>query len=346
MGSIKAILFKPMVKVAFLHGASAPYTGRTLREQPLRGIESGTVLLAEEFVKLGHDVSVFNRVDTAEQIAGVHYRPFSEAAGSSADLVVVNNNARELLSGPEVFAGGRRIVWFRNPVTFSRLLKKGNLSALYLYRPDAVFLSKTHDHAVSRLLPFTKRHIIELGTDSRFLPPSACERPPGPNAVFFSEFYRGIDWALDVWRELIWPRMPDATFHIIGDLGHRSAEQFHQYNIVHHPKMPKQKLSKLLRSQRLLLYQGHKDEAGCNTAIEAYASGLPIVTLGIGVMGERVDSGSTGFIAHDAVSFAEAACTVLSDDELWMQMHKNALKHWSVKPWSYRAKQWEDAFMS
>lgn len=334
-----------MATMVFLHKASEPYTGQTLRERPLRGVQSGTILLAEELRRRGHDVAVFNDLATPQTYDGVDYRPFAEAAEAEADLIVVNNNIREFDDGPRLRRHGRRVVWLRNPTSFSRLYKKKNLGPLLRHRPDAVFLSKSHKNAVSPLIPFRERHIIELGVDAVFhgREPENAARPP--RAVFYSEFYRGVDWVLDVWRHYVHPIAPKAELHIFGDLKGRPSDDFAAHNIVHHEKAAKPELAAFLGGARVLLFQGHRDEAGCNTAIESYASGLAIVTLGIGVLGERVDHGETGFIAKDAEGFGRAAARVLTEDDVWLRMHRNALQHWSVRPWSFRAEQWERAFL-
>ena len=125
-----------------------------------------------------------------------------------------------------------------------------------------------------------------------------------------------------------------------------SEADYQRFNIVPHGLVTKLQLAALLRSTRVLLYQGHRQEAGCNAAIEAYATGNAIVTKGIGVLGERVDDGETGFIRPDPAALGEAAARVLTDDALWLRMHRNALVHWSVKPWSARAEEWESTFLA
>ncbi|MEM9784758.1 MAG: glycosyltransferase [Pseudomonadota bacterium] len=331
-----------MADIAFLNATGGDYSGQTVREKPLRGVQSGTILLAEALVARGHRVSVFNGVAAPESVRSVAYRPFGEASRATADLVIANNNMREFDHGP---AKGRRVVWMRNPANLRTLLKKGNLLPLLRHRPDGVFLSRAHLQAVPRVVWFRRRHIIELGTDAVFLDTPGETTPRAPRAIFFSQFIRGLDEMLEIWRRHIHPRAPAAEFHLCGDLKHRDGADFARFNIVPHGKVTKAELAALLRSTRALLYQGHRQEAGCNAAIEAYATGNAIVTKGIGVLGERVDDGVTGFIRPDAEAFGKAAARVLTDDALWLDLHRNALAHWSVKPWSARAEEWEAAFL-
>ena len=83
----------------------------------------------------------------------------------------------------------------------------------------------------------------------------------------------------------------------------------------------------------------------CNVVTEAYSCGLPIITQGIGVLGERVEHGVSGLVGKTPESFGQAAVRALTDDALWLSMHANVIEHPSIQPWSVRAEQWEKAFL-
>ena len=56
-----------------------------------------------------------------------------------------------------------------------------------------------------------------------------------------------------------------------------------------------------IKKSRIFLIPGHKAELFCLSAQEAKELCVPIVTLGIGSLSERVIHGKTGFIAKNNV---------------------------------------------
>ena len=54
-----------------------------------------------------------------------------------------------------------------------------------------------------------------------------------------------------------------------------------------------------ISSKRVMLNPGHKGEVFCLAAEEARELCVPIVTMGIGALKERVDHGKTGFVAKN-----------------------------------------------
>ena len=86
-------------------------------------------------------------------------------------------------------------------------------------------------------------------------------------------------------------------------------------------------------NSRLLLLPGHKAELYCLAAEEGRELCLPIVTLGIGSLSERVVHGKTGFIAKDADEFAKYALEIFKDDTTWCEIRNNLLDLRGAKTW-------------
>ena len=64
----------------------------------------------------------------------------------------------------------------------------------------------------------------------------------------------------------------------------------------------------------------------CFAAEEARELCLPIVTLGIGCLSERVDHEKTGFIAKNENEFVNYTIELFKNDKLWNQMRSNLIK--------------------
>jgi glycosyltransferase involved in cell wall biosynthesis len=90
-----------------------------------------------------------------------------------------------------------------------------------------------------------------------------------------------------------------------------------------------------------MIYPGAHDETFCLAAAEAQAMGLPVVTLGIGSLGERVRHGIDGFLARDDRDVAALAALIARDDDLWAALSRGALLQREALTWERGAVLWE-----
>ena len=88
----------------------------------------------------------------------------------------------------------------------------------------------------------------------------------------------------------------------------------------------------------MLLIPGHKAELYCLAAEEARELCLPIVTLGIGSLSERVIHNKTGFIAENENEFSNYALDIFNDDNLWKDLRSNLINMRGEKNWNKSAK--------
>ena len=93
-----------------------------------------------------------------------------------------------------------------------------------------------------------------------------------------------------------------------------------------------------LSTSRVLLIPGHKAELFCISAEEARELCIPIVTLGIGCLKERVEHNKTGFIAKNAKEFANYTNILLNDDNVWSKIRYNLFNLRGSNKWSKVAK--------
>ena len=68
-------------------------------------------------------------------------------------------------------------------------------------------------------------------------------------------------------------------------------------------------------------------------AEEARELCIPIVTLGIGSLSERVDHNETGFIANNNKQFAEYTHELFTNNELWKKFRNNLLEKRGKNNW-------------
>lgn len=339
-----------MARIAFLDD-SFPFTGASLRDGPLGGIQTATVMLAETLAARGHHVAVHGMVASDEQHHGVLYRPLFTPWGEHYDLLIANCVAKLFAHAQ----GKKRALWLHGPSRYMR--KPRHLWPYLRYRPSLVFLGDYHRSTWPRWIPAFNPVLIPHGVGEPFV--NAPERtvPPGPRALFISNPRRHLDWVLDVWAQHIHPAMPGAQLHIYAgrsNYGSRKDDKldkavsriasFADKGVVRHEPVGKEDLLSAMQESRVMLYRGDLGETFCFAAAEAQTAGLPLVTAGLGALAERVTDGETGFLRDTPEAFAEAALRLLRDDVLWLRQHKAAQASRARLQWDNVAAAWEEHF--
>ncbi len=293
--------------------------------------------LTSALAERGHAVCVVGGVQAARDLGRVRWLPAGEAA--AADVRVAVNDAR-LLAGQ----GGLPVVWFHNEVGAWREVRKRRLAALCRYRPVAVFIGTEQARRASRMLPFRRRVVIPYGLPPAVLAAAPGAAMPGPCAVFTSQAYRGLREVIAMWRAHVSPLVPGARLvAYVGDaeLAPYAALAAGDASIAIRQRVGNAAMLDVLRDARLLLAPGHVSETFCLAAAEAVAMGVPVVTLGVGSLKERVVDGVTGFLCSDWRQMAARVREALTDDDIWKRMRANGLASRSGSDWAVAAEAWE-----
>lgn len=340
-----------MARIVFLDD-SFPFTGASLREKPLGGIQTATVMLAEEFAKRGHYVEVRGMIASDEKHYDVLYRPlFAPWDDAKYDLVISNCVAKLF----KYVRGKKRVLWLHGPAKYMR--KPRHLWPYLRYRPELVFLGDYHRSTWPRWIPVFDEALIPHGVGQPFIGAAELETPPSPRAIFISNPRRHLDWILDVWKKYIHASMPVAHLHIYAgrsnyglrrddklDHALSKVEKYKEEGVFLHDPLPKKELLEALQESRVMLYRGDLGETFCFSAAEAQAAGVPLVTAGIGSLKERVVDGKTGFMCEDPKAFARMALRLLREDDLWRTQHRAALASRDALSWDKVALEWEKDF--
>ena len=329
-----------MLKFAFLDQQQA-YEGRDFESGSVSGTESCTMLLAEALARRGHKVSIYNKLATASEVNGVGYHPLAEAARLGPETIAISNNSISALAQVPT---RRRAVWAHLDLRLARLRKKRDIFPVLRLRPHLVIPSRYSARRTQIIVPFRSRQIIEHGVDSTFLQFKPLSTVPPPIAIFASQPRRNLNLVLQTWRKQIYPQIPQARLHVYmprHNQHSRLIENSADCGIEIKGSVGKEMLADAFRNARVMIYPGHKEETFCNTAAEAIATGLPVVTMGIGALAERVRHGLDGFVAPTAESMGQHALRLLTDDSLWQLMHPAGIEVSRRWHWDIRAKEWE-----
>ncbi len=303
----------------------------------LGGTEQALIGLTSALAARGHAVTVAGGATADRCFRNVCWR--SPGAVPDGSVTVAINDATLLPA-----TCGLPLVWFHNEVEFGREWRKGRLPALRRHRPAAVFIGTEQARCASRLLPFRVRKVIPYGLPDRILQSAPAAAPPGPQALFTSQAYRGLARIIRLWRRRVAPDHPAATLTAYiadADVPAYAALAGGAPSISVRGRVGNERVLQVLRGSRLLLAPGHRSETYCLAAAEAIAMGVPVLTLGIGSLKERVADGVTGFVCRGWRDMAARTGQILTDDALWARLHAAGLATRQRNDWANAAEQWE-----
>ena len=104
-------------------------------------------------------------------------------------------------------------------------------------------------------------------------------------------------------------------------------------------------LASLLREARIVLVPSHSETYGL-IALEAAASGVPVVAASSGGLRESVVDGVTGVVldSRDPVVWGETVTRLLGDGELWERLARASRERALEHPWSLSAAELSDVY--
>ncbi|MCE4225141.1 glycosyltransferase family 4 protein [Methylobacterium sp. C25] len=330
--------------ILFICPTRARFDLATPASEGLGGIESTNLELCRALARRGYAVTLLTRTERVVEADGVVNRPLEELRGIRADVAVSSNEPR-LLDG---LAGSpRTVLWMHNPLPVEKAMRRGYLLPILRIRPDAVFVGEVAERAASRVYRFRSHLVIPHGLGESF-----CSAPVADGGsrdfVFASQQQRGLDRTLHAWKASGVHGALGGTLRVFGTARESlrpAAARALGPGVTFHPRQTAEALAQAYRGCRAMLYPGAIDETFCLAAAEAQAMGLPVVTLGIGALSERVRHGIDGLIARDDREFARFAALLARDDDLWRHLHEGALLQRSALTWERAALLWDSLLL-
>jgi glycosyltransferase involved in cell wall biosynthesis len=327
-----------MLRIVLACPTRVPFHLDSLSEGGLGGTETANIELAHALAARGHRVTLATRTSQIREREGVVNVPLDGLAQHPCDVLISSNDA-------SVFTrtGSRKVLWLHNPLQIEKAVRRSQIGPFWRHRPDAVFVGTVAESEASRLYPFRSRTVIPHGVTKLFRQaPLGNKR--GNHFVWASQKQRGLARTIACWTKHVAPSAMEPTLHVFGtraDEMDLSAEQAIRARIVFHGSTSKGELASFYASAKAMIYPGAADETFCMAAAEAQAAGLPVVTLGIGSLAERVQHGVNGLIGASYDEMGLQARRVLEDMELWTLLHQGALRDRDLLTWERSAKLWE-----
>ncbi len=314
------------MKICFFDGIKIPYTSDDINSSKIRGAENILINLSSEFAKLNHEVTIFNNCIKNEVINKVTWNNINSIKDKPFfDLAITNNDIRLL----DKVKSYNKIAISHSIQTIEKFLRKRQFISYIKNKPKIVLLGNYHTRNRNFLIKLFGSFKINWAVDQIFIDAKVEIFKKTSNAIFISHSDRNLDLLIDIWKKYIFPNNNKHKLYITP-----TDRDLVEFNIYNRKFEDKNNLLSDLSNSRVLLIPGHKAELFCISAEEAKELCIPIVTLGIGCLKERVEHKKTGFIANNFEEFANFTNILLNNDKVWSNIRNNLYNLRGSNKWS------------
>lgn len=355
-------------RIVFFAGpAWEPWSPETIEHSGIGGSETALARVAELLAARGWPVEVYSDVFEGE-VSGVSYRRF-DRWDPGADVAA--------------FVGFRRPDTFDKPIAapvrafwcHDAHLGESLTAARAESMTTVIAVSEWHRALLADDYPFLARKLQTVRNGVKLRDSESgrdafpyARRPFGerrPQCIYSSNPGYGLRLLLELWPE-IRRRVPDAELHLFSGwevydrvaddnprlraskvlLLHVLAQAEKAGGIVQQGRVGQPELHEAMQRARVWSYSALVRETSCIGAMEARASGLPIVTSDLAALPETVgrDRGilvSLDDDAHYRAAFTESVVQLLLDESFWTSKHELMLQDAQELDWAERGEDWE-----
>ena len=330
-------------KIIIIDNSNLSYSGDDIDGSIIRGTESSLILLAEQFVKMGIEVDYSNCIEIVKKVNGVNYFNKNNINKSKIyDLAIAISDANEFKRVSSV----KKAVFSNSNQPFEKFLRKKQLIPFLKYKPTLITLCDYQFKKRSFFTSFYGKKTIPITVDPKFLNIQIDnDYLPERKVVYNIRSNRNLDILIKIWCEKIYPVNKEFKLYITPDL--IKYNDYHlKNNIFLRTIGSRSEMIHELKNYRALTYLGHKSDIFTLTAEEAIKLCLPVVTLGIGSLKERVTHMETGFIAKNEHEFANYTIKLLNDDNFYLNLKKKMNKKRKDNNWDFIASTWIKSFLN
>ena len=313
------------MKICFIDKTNFEYDGNSKYNFNLRGAESILINLAEALCKKNIEVTIINNCSKSEIINNINWISINNLSKKNTYDLVISNGDCNLFK----YAKSKNNVLFSHSLqSIEKFVRKNQLISYLKYKPKICFLSNYHKMNRSKLLYLFGSIRLNWSVDKIFLESKISKVVDNKLAIFTSRQDRNLKMLMNIWSNQI--SSVNQKLKLLVTENHY--DNFDK-SIITRRLGDQRDLIKDLSKSRVCLIPGHKAELFCLSAEEAKELCVPIITLGIGCLKERVEHGKTGFIAKNKEEFANYTLELFNNDNLWMKLRNNLVKQRNLNNW-------------
>ena len=323
------------MKICFIDKTDFKYSFEDKHSPKLRGAETTLINLSYNLKLLGCKIFVFNNC-SKEYIENNYYwsdinninlrKTIFDVAISNGDINLLNN-----VKSKKKYAISYSLQ------NLEKFIRKRQTKAFIINKPKIVFIGKYHSSRRPILTRIFGYRYLKLAVDSIFNDTIIKNNNIDKHkAIFTSRPDRNLQMLLDIWKNKIYKKNSQVKLFVTPS---NIISNFDNCNVFSRDMLDQKDYLNNIKNSRLMLIPGHKAELFCLAAEEARELCIPIVTMGIGSLNERVEHNVTGLIAKSKNQFANYAIKLFENDELWNNIRSNLLKKRGTNNWHYSAKE-------
>ena len=318
------------MKICFLEKTKFKYNSRDLYSKNLRGAETVLINLSNALSKNGHNITIINNCKRDEIIDNIHWKNIDKYNEQQNFDIVFSNNNTILF---DKVNSKKKILISHSLQTIEKFIRKYQLLSFIKHRPKLLLLGDYHRKNQSKLLTLFGTINCGWAVDNIFINAEINENINKNQAIFTSKFDRNGELLVNIWNRYIQPKDKNLKLLITPDVINNQNP-----NIIDRSIGNQKNMLKDLSNSRMLLIPGHKAELYCLSAEEGRELCVPIITMGIGALKERVIHEKTGLIARNEKEFSEFVLQLFSDDLMWNEFRSNLIKLRNSNNWNIVAK--------
>ena len=314
------------MKICFVDTNKLEYSFEDINNQKLRGAESIFINLSKKLSERGLNIAVFSnckKENLLKNYSWLNLNRINEFK-NNFDIVISNNDTHIL----DKFNCKKKFVISHSILSIEKSLRKKQLFSYFKNKPKYLLLGNYHKSKMSKIFSIYGTDIINYGVDEIFERKKITNYNDNKISFFTSRQDRNLDILIDVWKENIFNKNFDYKL-LITPIN----ENLEQYNIFNRKMLNKEAFIEQISKSRMIILPGHKAELYCLSALEASELCIPVVTMGIGSLSERVEHNITGLISKNKHNFAKDILEMYQNDHMWNEIRNNLISKRGQNSW-------------
>ena len=306
-----------MITIFFLE-YSKNFNGNDLNSEKIAGSEKTLINISNEIAKNKNiKVKVFNNTKEQININDVEWCNIKNILNFKKPEFLISMSDINLFPNYKC----KKYLWSHSVQTIEKFIRKGQLIPFLKHKPKIILEGDYHYKNRSWMTSCFGKDILKISADDDFINTTIdVHNVPKNNVIFNTRPDRNLKVVLEAWKT-IKKKVNNAILYINPPYELTKEEINLDIRIRH--KGSKFDLIEDLKNSKLMLNPGHKGEVFCLVAEEARTMCLPIVTMGIGSLHERVIDNVTGYICRDLDQLISKSVNILKDDKLYLTLKSN-----------------------
>jgi len=327
------------MKLLFINNSLINLNNKNINK--VGGIEHCNIELAQGLSRLGHEVTLVSKIKNKQKVKNITNLPFNYLTSiennNLYDIVVSSNYSQAF----KLKQKSIKVLWMHNELQIEKSLRKKQFLPIILHKPHVVFVSNYLKQLTSSFYPFKSKTIIPNGCSELFIN-NKRNKDIKPIFIWTVKRDKGLLEIIDIWCRIIFKKLPHAELHVHGLNVPKEKNiiiDYDKINIKFFGIVDREFLASKYKYSTAMLHPGY-DETFCISALEALASGLPIITFNRSALAERVINNVNGYIIKTFEEMAEKAIYLALNKFQLSKLSNNAIKCSKEFCWNNVALKW------